>query len=725
MAKTKWKLQSFLVYALATQVVACVTLVLNISIVRQVVGFLYLILIPGFIILRIFRLDKLDVTELILFSVGLSIAFLMFIGLLINELGSSIFISKPLSTEPLSIIINITVILMWILCCLKNKEDFNIMAPGGLRTSLLIVAYLILPFLSVIGVMLVNAFKNNLVLLLIITVISILFLLSSFSPNFSSYYPLALVSIASILLLNESLVTNYIRGHDMHLDYFIFKETKNISYWNRYKFLYSSYNPIWPLIYNSFNSMLSITMLPTIFSYILNMEETWIFKIIYPLILSLVPLVLYQLYQRQWGKKVAFLAVLFFMSNTVFFNFWNSAKQMIGDLFYLLLFLVLLKKDMNQRSEWIILVCFGFAMIVSYYSMSYMFLFLIFSTWLCAKIFGKNKDKKINSVIVVFFFVLTFSWYMYIVEGAFDRLMVFFKVNFQVFLEEFFYPQSSKAVLTATGILRSPSFLHNIGRILHNVTELFILIGFITLIAKRKKERLDPEYFVLTSLNMILLLIAIITPFAKTVFSMERLYHITLFFVSPLFILGGRTFFENMFKILPFKKGKKRESYSLILILTVLVAFFLFQTGFVYEITGDPFPSSISLSRYRMDDNTRLDLGLVHENDFFGAMWLLRHTDVENAQIYSDVKAKYYVLTSSMINRKNSIIVLSNTTVVTSGSYIYLSRYNTINKVLLYDTRWPIDIRYNISELPIFNSTAVFNNKIYSNSACEIYYYSP
>jgi len=358
--------------------------------------------------------------------------------------------------------------------------------------------------------------------------------------------------------------------------------------------------------------------------------------------------------------------------------------------------------------------------------MNYIFLFLIFSTWLCGKIFVKNKDKKINSVIVVFFFVLTFLWDIYIVKGPSDRLVLFLNTSFQNFFEEFFYAQSRGAmVLSAMGILNPPSFLHQIGRILHNVTGLFILIGFITLMAKRKKERLDPEYFLLISLNMVLLLMTIVIPNFAYALQMDRMYHVTLLFVSPLFILGGRTFFGNMFKILPLKKEKRRESYGLILILTVLVAFFLFQTGFVYEITGDPVPSSISLSKYRMDDYTQTMLGLVDENDFFGATWLSKYVDVEHTQIYSDVKAKFQVLTSTMIDRNNRIGVLSNATVFTSRSYIYLSQYNTMNEILLYDIRYPINIRYNISELPIFDSTKVINNKIYSNGACEIYYYAP
>jgi uncharacterized membrane protein len=240
----------------------------------------------------------------------------------------------------------------------------------------------------------------------------------------------------------------------------------------------------------------------------------------------------------------------------------------------------------------------------------------------------------------------------------------------------------------------------------------------------KDKEKVDPEYSLLVSINMAILLMCIIIPRFSLMLQMDRMYHVALLFLSPLFVVGGKTFFESTFKILPLKKEKVKETYSLILILTVLVTFFLFQTGFVYEIAKDPVPSSIPLSKYRMDDYTQTMAGLVNENDFFGAIWLSKYGDIKYTQIYSDVKAKGQVLTSSLVDVNNSIIVLSNSTVFTNPSYIYLSRYNTITGILLYDTSYPIRIQYNISEIYIFNSTTVFNNKLYSNGACEIYYHA-
>jgi uncharacterized membrane protein len=704
---------------LASQAIVCITLILDIPIARQVLGFLYLIFLPGFILLRIFKLERLSTVETFLFSVGLSITFLLFIGLLTNEFGS-IFISKPLSTEPLAIIITITFILMCILCCLKHKVDFKGIdfkgiVPKGLRTLTLVILYIFLPFLSAMGAMLLIAFKSNLLLILIIIAISLFFLFSVFSANFS-HHPLAIVSIASALLLTTFLSSNYIYGFDIHLEYLIFNETKNISYWNRLMFLGWQRAEV-------YNSMLSITVLPTIFSNILNMEEISVFKILYPLIFSLVPLVLYQIYQMQWGKKVAFISAFFFMSNAVFFEFHANIKQMIAELFYVLLLLILLKKDLNEMSKWILLICFGFSLIVSYYTMNYLFLVIIFSIWLCAKIFAKNT--KLTSLTVVLFFVLTFFWYTYVATGPIDHLTSILRNTFKGFFEEFFQAESrGSLVLYATGISSSPSFLHNIGRILHNITSLFIVIGFIRLLAKGRKEKIDPEYFLLIFVNMVLLLMCIILPNFTAALQMDRMYHTVLLVLSPLFLLGGKTFFGSILKIFPSKKEKKRESYSLILILILLVTFFLFQTGFVYEITGDPVPSSISLSKYRIDAYTHTMLGLVHENDFFGAMWLSKYGNIKYVQIYSDVKSKFQVLTDTIVDVNNRVNVLSNRTVFANPSYIYLSRYNTITGILLYDTMHQINIQYNISEIYVFNNAMVFNNKLYSNGACEIYYYA-
>jgi uncharacterized membrane protein len=461
----------FIICLLAIQTVSCITLVLDVPIARQVIGFLFLTFVPGFILLKVLGLGKSTVTEIILFSVGLSITFLMFVGLLINELGPLIGITKPLSTESLAITINIIVLSMSILSNIKNKEDINIMGLKGLRVFPRMLPYFVLPLISVIGSMLVTTYENNLLLVLLIMTVSVLLLLSPFLPQ-SQFHSLMLISIGLALLFHMSLISIYIWGSDINLECYVFRMTQVNSYWERNLFLFREQN--------IYNSMLSVTILPTIFSNLLNMEETWTLKIIYPLIFSLVPLGLYQLYQVQWGKKVAYMAVLFFMSNSVFLNILSNAKQMIAMFFYILLFLVLLKNNVSRGSRWVIFACLGFGLIVSHYSSNYMFLILIFSTWFCGKILLRKRNLKVNFEIVAFFLIFTFLWYMYVVEAPFDRVLSYSKNVLDSFFQEFFYAESREGeVLAALGIKQPPSFIHQIGRILFNITTFLILVGYI------------------------------------------------------------------------------------------------------------------------------------------------------------------------------------------------------------------------------------------------------
>ncbi len=73
--ETLSKLPSFVAIVLVLQVAFCVSFFFDIVVARQVVGFLYLTFIPGFVILKLLKQDDLGLAETALFSVGLSIAF--------------------------------------------------------------------------------------------------------------------------------------------------------------------------------------------------------------------------------------------------------------------------------------------------------------------------------------------------------------------------------------------------------------------------------------------------------------------------------------------------------------------------------------------------------------------------------------------------------------------------------------------------------------------------
>jgi uncharacterized membrane protein len=465
-----------------------------------------------------------------------------------------------------------------------------------------------------------------------------------------------------------------------------------------------------------------------------------VFKIVFPIILSLVPLGLYQLYRVQWGKKVAFISAFFFMVNYVFFQVLIMVgKQMIAELFYVLLFLVMLKKGIKDRSSWIIMLFLSFGLIVSHYGTNYILLFTIVLTFLLGKILLKNHPIKIKSTIIAASLCLTFLWYINVVQGPFEKLVGVVRSTLANLLSEFLLPASrGQPVQSALGIINAPSTLHNIGTIIFDATMFLILIGFIYLLFNWRKGKVANEFTLIISLNMFLLFSAIVIPRFAGFLEMGRLYQIVLLFLSPLFALGVKFLYATFLRLKVRKRvsnvieANKKKGYFLLLASIILVPFFIFQTGLIYEIADDPVPSSISLSKSKLENST----DLIHESDVFSASWLCRYGDVENMLTYSDTVSLLYVLTSYSTIDRSMISVISNDTtkrLVYPGifsyairevtnmnmAYIYLGKFNVETGEIVYNTK--TNTQYAISELPIFNSTGVFINKIYSNGASEIY----
>jgi uncharacterized membrane protein len=90
------KHRDFLLLLLFLQLIVYFTVFVDVPVARQVIGFIYLSFIPGLIIVKLLKLDELERLEIVLFSIGISVAFLMFAGLLINTLFPLFGVSEPL-----------------------------------------------------------------------------------------------------------------------------------------------------------------------------------------------------------------------------------------------------------------------------------------------------------------------------------------------------------------------------------------------------------------------------------------------------------------------------------------------------------------------------------------------------------------------------------------------------------------------------------------------------
>jgi len=699
---TKWIKRDYLMVIVFLQIVVYLTVFFDIPIARQVLGFFYFTFVPGFVILKLLKLDEFGWVETVLFSLGFSIAFLMLAGLLLNELFLLFGFSQPLSLVPLMVVLNSLILIGGVLAYLR-REDVKIWKSQPTEKSRFPLLFLCLPILSIVGAMYVNVYGNNLILLFTILSISALVIGGVLSKKLlpSNLYPFALLMIAIAILFHATLISSYIVsfGSDVPWEYFVFKSTQNNAYW-------SSTNPFSGDIgLGRYYSMLSITILPTIYSNLLNMDQM-MFKIIFPLIFSFVPLGLYQLWKEHIGKKYAFISAFLFMAGSTFYSEIVSLnRQMIAELFLVLLLLVILNKKMKPVNKIMCFMIFSFALVTSHYSVAEIFLFFISFTAV-SLIVLKRPSKNITVPMVVFFFVAMFTWYIYTSGSAtFDSFLRFGDFVYRQ-LGDFFNPTSrGQTVLTGLGMTESPSILNTISRMFAYLTQAFIVFGFVGLITKRSKIHIEKEYFILSLTAMVVLAMLLLVPGLADTLEMSRFFHILLFFLAPFFVIGAD------FLVKLFSKREGRFVIS-VLLLIVLVPYFLFQTNFVYEVTGSD-SWSVPLSGYRMSA-LRLyrSCGYIDEQSAYGAQWLSKYVDVKNSALFADESALANVLTIYGISYGGSSL-LSNTTIVADNGVVYLSTLNVVEGVIPFGR-----LSWNSTEL-----SSIFDdlNIICANGGSEIY----
>ena len=174
---------------------------LDIPVLRQIVAFLFLSFVPGLLLLRILRIHNVHIIESLLYSVGLSLVFVMAMGVVANFALPPLGISKPITLLPLLLIITLALLLLCLLAYIRDKgfrpssqSDNQASESTGQSFRAKPAPYLLailLPLLAILGANLVNAYYNNtLIFALIFAIVLIIglvafnkFILPGFIPS--------------------------------------------------------------------------------------------------------------------------------------------------------------------------------------------------------------------------------------------------------------------------------------------------------------------------------------------------------------------------------------------------------------------------------------------------------------------------------------------------------------------------------------------------------------
>lgn len=715
-----WEIKKFLKVVLTVQLVMlCIVgldfLGLQIPILRQFMGFIYLTFVPGILILRIFRLHKLGNIETVLITVGLSIAILMFVGLFTNTVYPFFGILRPISTTSLMITISIIILILCIICYIIDKDFFNpdsidvedILSPPALFLCLI-------PFLAVFGTYLVNFYYSNIILIVMIIVVALIIILIGFDTFIpKNLYPLAVFIIAITLLFHNSLISMYIWGWDIHIEYYLSSLVTTSARWD-------------PTIPLTVNAMLSIVILAPIFSNICGMSLTWVFKIIYPLLFSLVPLGLYKVFQKQTDDKIAILSCFFFMSVFMFYTeMLGLARQQIAELFLILMMLLMISKNINCTTKAGLSIIFAFSLAVSHYGLSYIFMFSLIAAgglfFLNMQYRDQNNTIKriITPTFVLLCITFTIAWYTYVSSSsAFNTIIRIGDHIISNIFTDFLNPDATQGLNII--LSKAGSSLCEVAKYLHLLTQFFIVIGVRTLLLKRSNMKFEKEYVAFAATYFAICFASITVPFFASALNTTRLYQISLIFLAPFFVIGVITSFKAISNVIGVHWTDSHIGSSLKVLSVFLSIFLLFNTQFVMQIAKD-HPSSISLSqKWIKESGNARDrnsfYGEYHpEQDIFGVKWLSKNRN-NKLRLYADIAHVTHSFVSYGMMPYQYI--LTNTTIVVKDSYVYMG-YANVHYGLMYGVLKKKEYWWNLADLsPSLDEI----NIIYSNGGAQVYY---
>jgi len=496
-------------------------------------------------------------------------------------------------------------------------------------------------------------------------------------------YPLAIASISFCLLYQVLWMSPYLIGWDVHDEYFLFESVKSSGHW------ILGY-------YDTYNSALSVTILPAMVQPLLAADDTAIFKTMYPLAFSVVPVIMYLAYKYVVDSKRAVISAIFLMSYSAYFSEVSFiGKQEIAEVIFALLILLTLSrsraKGYGMSMTMMILIA---GLIVSHYSSSYIYLSFLFLSYILLA--GLKRPSVVPFSFVVLSALLAFCWYIYTAGGAaFTTLVQFGDRVYVSVISEFFNPGTrGQVVLEFFGIGVRPALVNSIDLLVHWSIQVFIVVGVVTLWKRRKS--VNGDFLSYACISLFLLVSSVLLPYFESGINMSRIYQIALIFLSPACVLGGERIFGTLSQTLSalrpssWHPNLSNRDRNLVSASCIIIVFLLFNTGVIHEISGAP-PISISLGLNRMRGSN--DPGLVTflygtyfpEQDHTSALWLSKYIPDNEKYIpdtvCGDRASRLHVLLSYAgipLEEGGAAVPLMHPGSEPSCTYVYLSYMNAI-----------------------------------------------
>ncbi len=531
--------------------------------------------------------------------------------------------------------------------------------------------------------------QNNLFIFAMIGGVCIITLLVAFNKLDEHYYPHVVGSIGFALLVQTTLLGPGLMGSDIHTEYYF------------YFMALDGWDTTLP---HPYNAAIGTTVIAPFLTNVFYIPGYWIYKVLYPLLFSLVPFLLYFVFKKEIGAKYAFLAVVFFIIvPTWSMEMFALPRQMLGELMLAVCLYLIIVSKWRYKIRIPLLVVAGVSGAMFHYVMGPAILFYLGVSCILLLFFKRRVfPVKWLALAIVLIAIISMSYYSVVAQGIALRCISGITYSYAtqgsawtgdagtirataggeivvvedeikggvVVIEKSeeaqattFIDRASPLIQTAWGAdFMDVDIGGKVFRVFQYLTQLAIVVGVVFLIKDRK--RYSAEYLSFCGASILLIIACMFIPKFAGLLNATRFYHLALFLLAPVFILGGKAIFRNI----------------KLLTVCLIIPYYLFTSGLVFEVTQQTdisqvnMPYAVSLSNHRIDM-----IGVFTSNDIAVRDWAF---DNDLGWVYADTHSYLLLGERVIMDPYWPLSKALNTGEFEGGRYIFLSERNNQDRIV-------------------------------------------
>jgi uncharacterized membrane protein len=682
-------------------------------VLRPVAGFVLLTVLPGYLLISLLGLGDRPFGRIALYSVGLSLPLVVVLSIILSALLSTLAIDRPLSPSSLTVAGTVLVLSLSAVRYAgvgsSTRSPLRQLSLSG-RDGVAFVVVSLLPVCSAVITVSTNTTGFNGLLIVLLCSLSIMPILLWRWQGSPALYPYAIWAVSAAVLLQMTLVSGHLWGHDIHYEYFTAAEIFENGYWNAGT-------------QNASTSLVTVTLLAAVYSMVTELSIVWVYKIIYPLLVSLLPLGIWYIVRSEFADRTTATLAPFVL--VFYYGFFKDMpdKQLVAGLFAVFLLVVFLDTELSTIQRWVLGLAFAVGLTFSHYGVSLLFVaFLAFALVARYAVQAKttiNVNARLTRpTLVIFLVAFWVVWYLFTASGVnFYRVVA---LGYEM-VESLPFPTSERsgAAYATTGF---ESIYWIVYKFMHIILLGFIGIGIVnTLYAVyiHREPAPSTEYTLFSAGVFCFLGSSVVFIFGM---GFDRTLQIALFVISPFAIVGSKaatSFASRLATQIP--DGDLRARIDAIpiggLFAVFLAALFLFSSGTVFAVGGQQLPP------YNINLNEDAGWPVYSQSEVDATRWLKTHTtDNDTVAVYNDwqqIKSRDGLLVSEVIPAEELEPIWLSRTTLNGSAYVYVS-----HKPMKIPNSGPEYEYIDVRETPFYKETLSKATIVYRDDTVLIYHIS-